>query len=438
MTDKAQLRQRLKGAADDPLVENILALYGVQAVNYLLPLITVPYLARVLHPAAWGLVSFAQVFGNVVILIVQYGFNFSASREVARHRDADDKLEELLAAVLGAKGLLALFAAGGAIVAYRWVPAFRDQPSLLWAVVFWSLAQSFNMAWYYQGLERLRLVAIVDVSAKTLVTAGIFLLVRSPDDVSKLFVLQGLGSLLSVMVLMAVAYHEVPFSMPTVPLTSGALRSGLGMFVSQGAVTLYSNGNIFILGLFTTQQVVGYYAGAEKIIRAFLGLLDPLTRALYGRLSQQVYHARGGAARLVRIALAVMGVGGTLTGLLVFGFASFLVKLALGPAFDPAVPVLRVLAILPVLIGVSIVLGIQWMLPLGLERQFNSIVLGAGLLHLMLAMMLAPRFSHVGVAWALVLTELFVTGAFYIYLRWRGLDPVTYAKDEGETHPGEG
>lgn len=68
--------------------------------------------------------------------------------------------------MLGAKGFLALFATGGAFLAYRWIPALRDQPGLVWAAVFWSLALSFNLAWYYQGLERMRLLAVVEGSAK--------------------------------------------------------------------------------------------------------------------------------------------------------------------------------------------------------------------------------------------------------------------------------
>jgi len=92
--------------------------------------------------------------------------------------------------------------------------------------------------------------------------------------------------------------------------------------------------------------------------------------------------------------------------------------------FDPTVPVLRVLALLLPLIAASNVLGIQWMLPLGLDHVFNRIILAAGVLNLSLAYWLAPRFAEMGMAWAVVIAEAFVTFIMYAYLRWRNLDPV--------------
>jgi PST family polysaccharide transporter len=119
-----------------------------------------------------------------------------------------------------------------------------------------------------------------------------------------------------------------------------------------------------------------------------------------------------------------MGAGGVLLGLVAYLGAPFLVRILLGPMFDPTVPVLRVLALLLPLIAVSNVLGIQWMLPLGLDHVFNRIILAAGVLNLSLAYWLAPRFAEMGMAWAVVIAEGFVTLTMYGYLRWRNLDPV--------------
>ncbi|MFX9912081.1 oligosaccharide flippase family protein, partial [Acinetobacter baumannii] len=79
---------RFRGLLRHGLVQNVLALYGVQIANYLFPLITVPYLARVLGPKGWGMVAFAQAFGQYLMLVVEYGFSLSATREVARSRDS--------------------------------------------------------------------------------------------------------------------------------------------------------------------------------------------------------------------------------------------------------------------------------------------------------------------------------------------------------------
>ena len=415
------------------LLQNILALYGVQLASYVFPLVTVPYLARILGPKEWGLVAFAQAFGQYLALIVEYGFSLSATREVARSRDSLARRSELLAGVLGAKALLATLALGLALAVSYLVPTFREQPKVLWAGVFWALATAFNLMWYFQGLERMRLVATLDVGAKALALMGILLWVRKPEDGWRVLVLMGMASLLSTLVALILAYREVPVRLPNWARVRKALQLGWTMFLFRSAVSLYTLGNTFILGLFAPSQIVGYYAGAEKISKAFLGLLGPISQALYPRLSHLAQRSRTEAARLVRISLSVMGLGGVLMGLAVFIFAPLLVRILLGEGYEPAVPVVRVLSLLLPLIALSNVLGIQWMLPLGLDRPFNSIILGAGFVNLSLAVLLAPRLAQLGMAWAVVISEALVTGGVYLLLRKRALDPCTYGRGvEGE------
>ena len=110
-------------------------------------------------------------------------------------------------------------------------------------------------------------------------------------------------------------------------------------------------------------------------------------------------------------------------GVLMFCLAPQLVRVILGTGYAPAVPVLRILALLPPIIGLSNLFGVQWMLPLGMDRQFNWIVLGAGSLNLGIAITLAPLWGPVGMAWAVVSAELFASLSIFILLRSQGLDP---------------
>jgi PST family polysaccharide transporter len=171
---------------------------------------------------------------------------------------------------------------------------------------------------------------------------------------------------------------------------------------------------------------VGYYAGAEKISRAFLQLLNPISQTLYPRVSHLVFRAQSQAARLVRISIGVMGAAGMGIGALVFVLAPFIVHMVLGARFGQAVPVLRVLALLIPLVAFGNVLGIQWMLPLGMDRAFNRIILLAGLINLSLALVLAPIYRDMGMAWAVVIAETFVSVSMYLVLRSQKLDPLNY------------
>src|SRR5580658_7924794 len=98
------------------LVHNVIALYGVQACTYALPLLTFPYLAHVLGPSGWGVVVFAQAIGDVIACVVEYGFDISASRETSLQRDHPERLSALISGVLGAKSILAMLCIAGAVL----------------------------------------------------------------------------------------------------------------------------------------------------------------------------------------------------------------------------------------------------------------------------------------------------------------------------------
>jgi PST family polysaccharide transporter len=108
-----------------------------------------------------------------------------------------------------------------------------------------------------------------------------------------------------------------------------------------------------------------------------------------------------------------------------------IISVLLGPGYEPAVVVLRVLAIILPLVALSNVLGIQWMLPLGLDHVFNKIILLAGLINLGLAVLLAPRYGPQGMAWAVVSSEAFVTFGQFIALWQKKLFPFGGTKNEG-------
>lgn len=414
MSIGARAIQLLRGRT----AQNLLALYGVQFANYLLPLITIPFLARILGPAGWGSLAVVQSFAQYLNLLIEYGFHLSATREVARYRSDQNRLAELLAGVLGAKVLLVLLAIGLTFALSLGIESLGRDPRLLWSGVFWAVALALSPTWFFQGLERLRLVAGLEVGTKLVATTLIFALVREPTDAWRVLFLQGIASLFSSGLALALAYREVGFRWPSWQGSLEALRSGRGLFFFRAAVSLYTVGNVFILGLFVPSQLVAYYAGAERLTKAFLGLLEPINRTFFPRLSHLVSQSPQEAARLASRVTGIMGLSGVLGAFLIAALAPLIVMLLLGSGYEPAIQVMRILVLLLPLIALSNALGIQWMLALGLDRPFNRVILVAGLLNLGLALALVPRLAHIGMAYAVVLVEVFVTGGLMFYL-WR-------------------
>jgi len=427
--------RRLKALSQNELIRNIAGLSGIQMTTLLVPLATIPYLTRVLGPSSWGLLAFAQAFGGYLMVIIEYGFSLSATREVARFRDDREKVREILSEVLGAKVFLAAVCLLAAMIALRWVPIFREHPALLWAALCWALCQGFTMLWYFQGTERISPFAKLDITTKILAAVGIFTFVHSSGDDWKVLALQAAAAFVSATVAMGIAYSETPFSLPRPSSAWKALRMGWTMFFFRSSVSLYTVGNAFILGLFAPTTIVGYYAAAEKLSRAAYALLNPINQAVYPRVVRLIHQAPLDAARLVKRTLVLIGIAGGCISMVLFVCAPWIVTIVFGKGYFPVVPVLEVLAFLPLLVGLNGVLGIQWMLPLGMDYSFNVIILTAGLLNMGLAILLAPGFAGPGMAWAVVSSELYVVIAMYFWLSRKRRDPFHFAPttEEGRT-----
>lgn len=398
------------------LVSNALSLYGVQFAKYVLPLITIPYLTRALGPSGWGLVALAQAYGVYLSLPVNYGFNFSGTREVAKFRDDKEKLSDIFAGVTGAKCLLAVSCIFLSFGVEHWVPAFRDEQLLLWMGVFAALVPCFTPIWYFVGLEQLKLVAILDIVARSVATAGIFVVVHHKNDAWKVLAVQGAGASVALVAGMYLAYRDLILRFPTWGYIWEALRTGRSMFISSSAIGLYTSGNAFILGLFAPPSVVGYYAGAEKMVRAALQLFQPPYQSLFPRVSNLVRTDRARAFKITRLSALLfvgLGLGG---GAVTFITAPWLVRIILGGGYDASIPVLKLLAILLPLIAINTVMGGLWMVPHAMDWAVEITTLGAGAINIGLAVLLAPRLMGLGVAGAVVLAEVFVMANFFIYL----------------------
>ncbi len=406
------------------LVRNIVALYGVQMVNQLLPLAVIPYLARVLSPSGWGLVAFAQAFAMYGIITVEYGFEFAGTRAVAQGRHQPGRLGELVAGALGTQLLLACVVSLAAVLVQLLVPAFRDQPLLLWAGLAFAVLQGIAPIWYFTGLERITLIASIDTGAKLLGAAAVFLLVRGPADGWLVLAASAGASLVSTSVAFALVLREVRPGKLSFGLIERTLRLGASMFLMRISVMMQSAGNAFLLGLLVAPQQVAFFVAGEKLCRPAAWLLQPVNVALLPRLSQLAGQSPDQAKALAGLSILLMATVGLGLGVVIGVAAPWLVELLFGPQYDAAVAVMRIMALIVPLIVLNAALISQWLVPHGLDRPLNLVILSAAALNLALALTLAPRFGALGMAWVTVLGEGYILVGLWLALHRHGLKPI--------------
>ncbi|HSV99508.1 MAG TPA: flippase [Sedimentisphaerales bacterium] len=406
------------------VIDSFVSLSVVQFANYMAPLITLPYLFRVLGPARFGLVELARVITVYFLLLTDYSFSLSATREISIRRDDPARVSEVFSAVLVLRFLLVVLSAAILSLVVWTVPRLRAD----WPVYYLSFVHVLGMwlfpVWLFQGLERMKPIATLNVAAKTLVIAGIFILVRNEEDYLYVPLLQSSGAVVVGLagLVIALSRFGVRFRMPPTAVLKREFLDGWHLFVSKMATTMYTTSNTVILGLFTDLTFVAYYAAGDKIVRAVQGLQLPLSQAIFphiGRLASQSRQAAlvyaGKIARLVSVATLAMSAG-------LFFTAPYITRAVQGQPSAEGTAVIRILSALPFIIGLSNIFGIQILVNFGREKTLTRILLAAGILNIALAMVLVLPLQHVGVATAAVTAEAFVTVALFLAMRRSGLD----------------
>lgn len=425
-TLKEDLFLILRAAWRSGVGKNVVSLYLIEFANYILPLVLVPYLVRILGPEYFGLVAFGQGLIAYFNIFVDYGFALSATRRISVERDDLSAVSKTASSVWAAKGLLCVLALVVLLLIIAAIPNLREMGTLFVILYGVVVGNALFPVWLFQGMEKMFFISAINLAMRLLVVVGVFTMVRQPEHYLLYAGLTSLGALCSGFAGVVVAFYrfKLRFFPPSRTDIWEALKEGWLIFLSTASTSLYTAGNAFILGLLTSPTVVGYYSAAEKIVKGVVNLLGPIRQAAYPRFSRLAFESRDKALYWgKRMMLVMSGLGGLLFITLFLG-APMIVRILLGPEYRPSVGVMRVLAGLPFLVGVSNVLGIQIMLPFGKDRAFMVILLSAGATNIGLAVLFAPHWQAIGMATAVLITEALVTTSMFIYLKLCGLNPL--------------
>lgn len=405
------------------LVENVGSLALLQGANYLLPLITLPYLVRVLGTHNYGLLVFAQALSAYFVILTDYSFNLTATRQVAIMRDDPAELSRIFGTVIGVKLVLlassfVLFS--GAILA---IPRFRADWPVYYAAFLMVVGNALYPVWMFQGLERMKHITVINISSKAAAAAGIFVFVRDDTDTANAALLQSAGFVAAAVLGLIFLRRCAPVALviPSWRDLKVAVADGWQVFVSLASNSLFGNTNIFILGLFASNAVVGQFAVAEKIVRAVIGLSTPIGTAMFPLVSSLFHQSHSAAMRFLRR----VALGGSILFFMIsvglYAGADLMAYLVTGAKNTGVGTLIQIMSLLPLTVFLDNIYGTQILLNVGMERQFMRALLSAGAFSLCSALLLVPRLGAVGSATVLALTGALVLVLMIIPVHRAGL-----------------
>ncbi|PVZ85768.1 flippase [Serratia sp. S1B] len=371
-----------------------------------IPLIELPVLARALGQQGYGQVLYALGIALTCSVFVEFGFNFSAARSVVKAQGDRRKLAQLVTNVLVAKLILSLavylvvttlFLSGSGATA---IP-----PNWFIWIFISILAFGFTPIWYYIGIERLILPALLDLGLRSTGLLFTVLLVSSPQHSQRVLIIQATVGIINTLLPTLLMLRRTGFGRINVLGAITVLRESWELFLYKGAQSIMGSIASTLLGLFGGARAVGAFVPAEKLVRAASGLAAPMLNAAFPHMVRLQSNSAHRAKKVISLALIAIATAAVIFSMVVVWLAPWIVNLVFGPGYQDAIEILKILVWVVPLRVCNMVLAILWFIPIGKERVASRVMMFNIIIICLLAFLLIPTWGGMGMTIAFLAAE---------------------------------
>lgn len=395
------------------LSESSLSMFVVQGLELLLPLLLLPYVIRIIGLENFGRIAFAQAIVGYLIVVINYGFHLTATREIAINKDDLTSVHRILAEVSATKFLLFI---GCFILLALGLVFFQTDKSeaAIFYAVFVSLSCNYLFPnFFFQGLHDLKKISIAAIIFKSLGVAMVFLLVRQKSDYLLYIIIPGISSFFYLVYSYSFIFKKYKFNFKSFNITWFAikmqLKTGFYVFLSQLKLNFFSNMNVLIAGLLLGDKAAGMFGSADKVIKALSALQIPFLSALYPYFSNLVNNNKERAIERIH-KIAIFGSVLYLIPIaIIFVFSTQIANILFGSeGYLQIAVLLRIMGFIPSLLLLTNLFGTQFLLNLNKKKIFLQNMFIGAMLNTVLAYPLTAYFGLSGAAFSLLLAEIFV------------------------------
>ena len=404
---------------------NFLLNSAYQILLVITPLVTAPYLSRVLGASQTGVFSYTQSIANYFVMFATLGMSTYGVRVIALCGEDRAARSRAFWSAYGSQLCVAVVVAAAYLVYVIVVHAGGLIVSLIWGL--WVLSAVGDISWLLFGCEEFKIPTVRSFATKLASLVIIFGFVHQPDDVW-LYVLAAAGSNFVNMVLVwpFVRRYVDPYR-PNWREVHAHFKPNIGLFIPVIAVSLYTSLDKIMLGSMSDMSQSGYFQYAEQVSRMPLHVITALGTVMMPRMVSLLTERRREEA--------VSALGTSLWFMLVCAFAFAFGILAVAPEFvpvflgdgyDPCELLMVVMCgIIPV-ICVTNVIGKQYLLPSQRDREYTLSLIAGAAVNVILNLVLIPLFAALGTAIATVAAEVTILVVQVFEVR-RELPLFTYA-----------
>ena len=353
------------------LYKNIVSLGVLQVANYLIPFLVLPIISRILGASLFGSVSYAQNIITYLTLLINYGFEYSATRQISIAREDKAKTDAIFWSVIAAKGMLLILSFAILAVLPFCMERVACDPKLYIYTALANIGIVFFPTWYLQGVQQMDKMAWANFFTKLLGAVLVLSLVREASAYRLYPLLMSASSILIGIGAMIYVIRHFGISRPVLSRKTlrEVMQAGAPIFLNNVFVALYTTANMTILGMYAADDVIGYFSGAQRLIQALnMVVVMPVSMAVFPEISRRFAQSKAQGVKFLKQVLLLAGAAAAAVSLITFLCAPLMIRIMYGAGFAPSIELLKWLSPIPFLVMIATLLTVQGLYGMGLQR----------------------------------------------------------------------
>lgn len=373
-----------------------------QILIMFIPLITTPYISRVLGAEGVGTYSYAYSIASYFVMFIMLGLNNYGNREIAKSKDDKNKLSINFWNIYFMQFMTGIIMN---ILYIFYCFTISSDMYVSFSVGAYVLSGILDINWFFFGMEKFKLTVIRNTTIKILTTICIFVFIKSRNDILVYCLIMTLGMLLSQIVLWPYLFKEVNVVKPKWEEIKKHIKPNMFLFLTVIAVSLFKVMDKVMLGLMTTKEQVGFYESSEKIIQIPTALITSLGTVMLPRMSNLVNKKSNEENSLIykSILFAMFLSSSMCFGIM--GVSKEFVPLFYGKGYETCISLYLILLPSCLFLAFANVIRTQYLLPHGIDKPYViSAFIGAGV-NIVINILLIPLYGAIGAAIGTLVAE---------------------------------
>ena len=390
------------------ILKNLIALLGVQGVNYIFPLLSVAVVARALGIEHLGLLIIAQAISVYVQQATDFGFNLTATRRVALCKGRVDEVSLVFTSTILAKLLVFVIAVILFLAISFLFESLWRNVELVSVLLLGVLASIFYPIWLFQGIEKMQNIFIGNLITKGSSLLLMLILVDDPEDLYLAALIQSVSWVLVAVFSLWVVYrsHYCHFCSVNFGHVASAIKESSYIYLSVLATSFYTSFNLILLGSLASPSAAALYGIADKLRVATQSFIGVFSQALYPYFCTKRGDEKYGLWFFICL--------GGLAGICMYIFSPVAVYLLAGDGFKEAVLIAQLFSIVCPIVAVASYYANLKIAANGFQSMFLKVYVCGALIHLCYVYFSIDLYGIEGLALSVILTELIITFLLFV------------------------